>query len=179
METKAPWGMVTGTGGCPGVWCCRWMQPHSSGGTQLPFCCSRPWGGNKVEKYYFKPISNSKPYTCSVQGLKCKQHCNWCDDNKICDLELIQTSNVESSFPPQDHGHVKNTHYTFQTRWITASFFRKQYQDISIVARNQELDQLSLMLATATKQMLLAQAGDWWFLPSTLSCCFSLAAGNC
>lgn len=43
MVTVAPWGTVTGLGGSPEAWCCRWTQPHSSGGTQLPFCCSRPW----------------------------------------------------------------------------------------------------------------------------------------
>lgn len=45
METVAPGGTVTGVGGCPEAWCCRWTQPHSSGGTQLPFCCNRPWKG--------------------------------------------------------------------------------------------------------------------------------------
>lgn len=43
MVTVAPSGTLMGVGGCPEAWCCRWMQPHSSGGTQLPFCCSRPW----------------------------------------------------------------------------------------------------------------------------------------
>lgn len=43
MVTVAPCGTVTGVGGSPGAWCCKWMQPHSSGGTQLPLYCSRPW----------------------------------------------------------------------------------------------------------------------------------------
>lgn len=42
MVTVAPCGTVTGVGGSPAAWCCRWMQPHSPGGTQLPLYCSRP-----------------------------------------------------------------------------------------------------------------------------------------
>lgn len=49
IVTVEPWETVTGRGSCPEPWCCRWMQPHSSGGTQLPFFCINPWRGNEGE----------------------------------------------------------------------------------------------------------------------------------
>lgn len=46
LMTVPPWGTVTAMGGCPEAWCCRWIQPHFSAGTQLPFRWSKPWKKN-------------------------------------------------------------------------------------------------------------------------------------
>lgn len=60
LMTVPPWGTVTAMGGCPESWCCSWIQPHLSAGTQLPFRWSKPWKKNtdtqtllEIEKLYF------------------------------------------------------------------------------------------------------------------------------